>query len=140
MATHPVANQAIKDQLVQRVIDTLLGRGPAPDKRMVALVCAAYAANVLENALVGLSHSQRDACFAKVDEFLLEHSNLGDRAKNMGTTEIMAGVLVVYTKVRCWSRVKRGWRENIFSNLQFFRWTAFCNIAEHIKPATLYIN
>lgn len=99
MATHPIANQVIKEQLIQKVVDTLLGRGPAPDPRTIATVCAAYAANVLENALVGLPHAQREAAFAKVDEFLLEHSALGDKAKACGTSDIVAGVLVVYTKV-----------------------------------------
>ncbi|KAJ3199261.1 hypothetical protein HK099_003245, partial [Clydaea vesicula] len=98
MATHPVANQLVKDQLIQRVVDTLLGRGPPPDSRAIATVCAAYAANVLENALVGLSHTQREAAFTKVDELLLEHSVLGEKAKAIGTSDIMAGVLVVYTK------------------------------------------
>ncbi|KAL3894886.1 MAG: hypothetical protein SGCHY_005012, partial [Lobulomycetales sp.] len=66
MATHPVSNAAVKESLVQRVIDTLLGRGPAPDSRMIATVCAAYAANVLENALANLSHHQRESAFSKV--------------------------------------------------------------------------
>ncbi|KAJ3082699.1 hypothetical protein HK102_001504 [Quaeritorhiza haematococci] len=100
MATHPVADHTAKEQLIQRVVDTLLGRGPPPDRRTIAMVCAAYAANVLENALVGLSHSQREAAFQKVDELLQEHSTLTDKAKASGTTEIMAGVLTVYTKVR----------------------------------------
>lgn len=99
MATHPISNAAIKEQLVTRVADTLLSRGPAPDIRSVAIVCAAYAANVLENALVGLSHSQRETAFNKVEELLLEFSGLGEKAKSCGTTDIMAGVLVVYTKV-----------------------------------------
>lgn len=99
MATHPISNAAVKESLVQRVIDTLLGRGPAPEPRMIATVCAAYAANVLENALAGLSHAQRETAFAKVDELLLEHSALGEKAKVCGTSDVMAGVLVVYTKV-----------------------------------------
>ena len=75
MATHPVSNAAVKESLVQRVIDTLLGRGPAPDPRMIATVCAAYAANVLENALANLSHTQREACFAKVSPLYIVKSN-----------------------------------------------------------------
>lgn len=59
MPTHPISNAAVKEALIQKVIDTLLGRGPSPDPRMIATVCAAYAANVLENALVSLSHAQR---------------------------------------------------------------------------------
>ena len=75
MATHPVSNMNIKDDLIKRVIDVLLKcvflsssssfsfifffilniifnrRGPAPDKRMISLICSAYAANVLENGI-----------------------------------------------------------------------------------------
>jgi Golgi phosphoprotein 3 len=99
MATHPVADHTVKERLIQRVIDTLLGRGPAPDRRTIGLVCAAYAANVLENALVGLSHNQREAAFVKVDELLQEFANYTDKSKSMGNTEIMAGVLNIYSKV-----------------------------------------
>ncbi|KAJ3034287.1 hypothetical protein HK097_004560 [Rhizophlyctis rosea] len=91
MATHPVADHSIKEAIVTRVVDCLLGRGGTPDKRTVAMVCAAYAGNVLENALVGLSHGQREACFVKVDEILQEHAGLTERARQAGTTEIVAG-------------------------------------------------
>ncbi|TPX40834.1 hypothetical protein SeLEV6574_g06391 [Synchytrium endobioticum] len=102
MATHPVADHSIKEAMMARATDVLLGRGVSatqPDRRIVALVCAAYAANVLDFALVNLSTSQRDAAFAKVDEFLQEGAVLTDRAKSWGITEIMAGVLSVYTKM-----------------------------------------
>ncbi|KAJ3299398.1 hypothetical protein HK104_009099 [Borealophlyctis nickersoniae] len=99
MATHPVADPSVKESIIQRAIDCLLGRGAPADKRTIAMVCAAYAANVLENALNGLSHVQREAAFQKVDELLQEHAALTDKAKAAGTTEIMAGVLQVYTKM-----------------------------------------
>ncbi|KAJ3218965.1 hypothetical protein HDU67_003329 [Dinochytrium kinnereticum] len=99
MATHPVADLSIKEQLIQRVVDCLLNRGPPPDRRTIAMVCAAYAANVLENALVGLSHSQRETAFLRVDELLQEFAAYSEKARGMGATEIMAGVLSVYTKV-----------------------------------------
>ena len=38
------------------------------------MVCAAYAANVLENALTTLSHEARERAFAQVDEMLAEYS------------------------------------------------------------------
>jgi len=38
------------------------------------MVCAAYAANVLENALVTMSHEARERAFAQVDELLAEYS------------------------------------------------------------------
>ena len=38
------------------------------------MVCAAYAANVLENALVTMGHEARERAFAQVDELLAEYS------------------------------------------------------------------
>ena len=38
------------------------------------MVCAAYAANVLENALASLGHEARERAFAQVDELLAEYS------------------------------------------------------------------
>ncbi|KAJ3102625.1 hypothetical protein HDU97_000409 [Phlyctochytrium planicorne] len=99
MATHPVADLTAKEMLIQRVVDALLGRGSPPDRRTIAMVCAAYAANVLENALVGLSHSQREQAFQRVDELLQEIANYSEKARAMGATEIMAGVFSVYTKM-----------------------------------------
>jgi Golgi phosphoprotein 3 len=37
MATHPVADFSIKSEVINRVVDCLLGRGPAPTRR--TLVC-----------------------------------------------------------------------------------------------------
>ncbi|KAI8818434.1 Golgi phosphoprotein 3-domain-containing protein [Fimicolochytrium jonesii] len=100
MATHPVADHSVKEELIRRTVDCLLGRGPQPpDRRTVAMVCAAYAANVLENALLHLSHAQRESCFQKVDEMLQEHASLTQKAISGGTTEVMAGVFSVYTKM-----------------------------------------
>jgi Golgi phosphoprotein 3 len=89
--THPVSNPRIKEALVQRLVDALLGRGPAPSRRTIACACAAYAANVLENAFVGLSHSQRELAFQKVDDLLKEHAQYGEKARQVGTTDVMAG-------------------------------------------------
>ena len=63
------------------------------------MVCAAYAANVLENALIGLNHAQREAAFVKVDELLQEFASFSERSKSMGNNEIMAGVFGVYSKM-----------------------------------------
>ena len=38
------------------------------------MVCAAYAANVLENALSTLGHEARERAFQQVDELLQEYS------------------------------------------------------------------
>ena len=69
MATHPVVDSAAKDEIRRRVRNVLTQRTvvlPAtqylPEEmqfrytRTITLLCAAYAANVLENALSSLSH------------------------------------------------------------------------------------
>lgn len=87
MATHPVADSGAKDEIRRRVRNLLTSRTvvlPAsqflPEEmefrylRTIAMVCAAYAANVLENALSTLGHEARERAFAQVDELLAEYS------------------------------------------------------------------
>jgi Golgi phosphoprotein 3 len=95
MATHPVADGGAKEEIRRRVRNVLTQRTvvlPAsqflPDNlefrytRTIAMVCAAYAANVLENALATLGHEARERAFAQVDELLAEYSQwpFGKRA------------------------------------------------------------
>ena len=87
MATHPVADGGAKDEIRRRVRVLLTNRTVVlppsqflPEEmefrylRTVAMVCAAYAANVLENALSSLGHESRERAFAQVDELLAEYS------------------------------------------------------------------
>ncbi|KAK4613982.1 Vacuolar protein sorting-associated protein 74 [Fulvia fulva] len=95
MATHPVADGGAKDEIRRRVRNVLTQRTvvlPAsqwlPENlefrylRTIAMLCAAYAANVLENALTTLGHEARERAFAQVDELLAEYSQwpFGKRA------------------------------------------------------------
>ena len=132
--SHPVADPTIKMEIVMRVVNALLGRGPPPSRRTIALICAAYSANVIENALTAatvlggmqLTYSQKDACFAKCEEMLVEWSGVqafeqgmaqspvGEMAvgaispivgkwqaekQRLGWTDICAGVVGVYLKM-----------------------------------------
>lgn len=87
MATHPVADGGAKEEIRKRVRNLLTNRTVVlppsqflPEEmefryvRTVAMVCAAYAANVLENALTTLSHEARERAFAQTDELLAEYS------------------------------------------------------------------
>lgn len=87
MATHPVADGGAKDELRKRVRNILTNRTVVlppsqflPQEvefrylRTITMVCAAYAANVLENALATLGHEARERAFAQVDELLAEYS------------------------------------------------------------------
>ena len=95
MATHPVADGGAKDEIRRRVRTLLTQRTVIlpgsqflPEEmdfrytRTIAMVCAAYAANVLENALATLGHEARERAFAQVDELLAEYSQwpFGKRA------------------------------------------------------------
>ncbi|EGU12211.1 hypothetical protein RTG_01833 [Rhodotorula toruloides ATCC 204091] len=87
MATHPVSDPTFKDDVLRRTLSLLTSRTAAvPTSNMygeevryrtiraVSMVCAAFAANVLENALVHLSYDQRENAFAKADELLADFS------------------------------------------------------------------
>jgi golgi phosphoprotein 3 len=95
MATHPVVDAAAKDEIRKRVRNVCSNRTVVlppsqflPEElefrylRTISMVCAAYAANVLENALVTMSHETRERAFAQVDELLAEYSQwpFGKRA------------------------------------------------------------
>lgn len=87
MPTHPVADGVAKDEIRRRVRNVLTQRTvvlPAsqflPENlefryiRTIAMVCAAYAANVMENALSSLGHEARERAFEQVDKLLAEYS------------------------------------------------------------------
>ncbi|KAF9134918.1 hypothetical protein BGW39_005405 [Mortierella sp. 14UC] len=121
MATHPVTDSAVKEEVVKRACTTLISRsnGSSPSLtervspvafqqlRTVMMVCAAYAANVLENALMYLNHEMREVAYTKVDELLSDYSQYpfvspaskNDVAGNELQMEIIAAVLNVFTKM-----------------------------------------
>jgi Golgi phosphoprotein 3 len=87
MATHPVSDPSFKEDVLKRTLGLLTSRTAAVPMsemydenvryrtiRAVSMVCAAFAANVLENALVHLGYDAREAAFAKCDELLAEFS------------------------------------------------------------------
>ena len=85
----PLTPYQIKESIMSRVVALLTARTtsipPAalhssktdaniefPVARAVSLVCAAYAASVLDNALVRLGYDEREAAFNRCDELLSE--------------------------------------------------------------------
>ncbi|KAF9570067.1 hypothetical protein EC968_002283 [Mortierella alpina] len=121
MATHPVTDSAVKEEVVKRACTALITRstGSSPSLaeqnspvvyqqlRTVAMVCAAYAANVLENALMYLNHEMRERAYTKVDELLSDYSQFpfgsgASKDEIVGKDlqmEIVAAVLNVFTKM-----------------------------------------
>lgn len=111
MATHPVADGGAKDEIRRRVRNVLTNRTvvlPAsqflPEDmdfryiRTIAMVCAAYAANVLENALSTLGHEARERAFAQVDELLAEYSQWPFGKRTGGSQGIGANLGQVTTE------------------------------------------
>ena len=85
MATHPVADVRTKESIVARVVNLLTASTSsippqALDKegtqcrvmRGVCLVCASYAASVLDNAFGRLAYEDREAAFSRCDDILAE--------------------------------------------------------------------
>lgn len=108
MATHPVADGGAKEEIRRRVRALLTPRTVVlppsqflPEEmefrylRTVTMVCAAYAANVLENALSTLGHEARERAFAQVDEFLAEYSQwpFQKRASTQGIASNLGQVI-----------------------------------------------
>ncbi|KAF1356602.1 vacuolar protein sorting-associated protein 74 [Delphinella strobiligena] len=109
MATHPVADGGAKDEIRRRVRTLLTNRTVVlpptqflPEEqefrylRTITMVCAAYAANVLENALTTLGHEARERAFAQVDELLAEYSQwpFGRRTGGPGTIGANLGQVI----------------------------------------------
>ncbi|KAI9738258.1 MAG: Vacuolar protein sorting-associated protein 74 [Cirrosporium novae-zelandiae] len=99
MATHPVADSVAKDEIRRRVRNILTQRTvvlpPSPFLpeetefryiRTISMVCAAYAANVLENALSTMGHEARERAFTQVDDLLQDYSTW-PFAKRGGATQ-----------------------------------------------------
>lgn len=87
MATHPVVDSGAKEEIRRRTRNVLTQRTVVlnnsqwlPENlefrylRTIAMVCAAYAANVLENALSTLGHEAREKAFNQTDELLADYS------------------------------------------------------------------
>lgn len=112
MATHPVADGGAKEEIRRRVRNVLTQRTVVlqgsqwlPENlefryvRTVSMVCAAYAANVLENALSTLGHEARERAFTQTDELLAEYSQW-PFGRKVTSTGIGANLTQVVSEVR----------------------------------------
>ncbi|KAI5987935.1 Golgi phosphoprotein 3-domain-containing protein [Pisolithus marmoratus] len=95
MATHPVADIRSKDAIITRVVTSTIppmqGYGGA-----ICLVCAAYAASVLDNALGRLTYEDREAAFQRCDDILagvFVHQGSGWAAQPQAERESVLGLL-----------------------------------------------
>lgn len=74
MTTHPVVDTSAKERLVKRVQESLLGKWvndvSRMDKRMLALLYMAHAADVLENAISSLNDEDYDLAMRRLKVLL----------------------------------------------------------------------
>ncbi|KAK9696614.1 hypothetical protein K7432_012368 [Basidiobolus ranarum] len=129
MATHPVSDPVIKEEIVKRVCSSLLMKSdkvlvtsnldrfdenfkPVLQLRTIALICSSYAANVLENALWSMNLEEREKCFDKVEDYFRmfgvwpgngSAKSLYEACEGCGYTkgslEVVASVLDVLSKM-----------------------------------------
>lgn len=100
MATHPLNNGVVKEEVIRRTVTTCLGRGPVPTLRAIVLVTSSLTANVLENALARLPMTERDSAFNRAEELLRVYSNPVERHVSLPIpNEIIAGVLTVFSRL-----------------------------------------
>jgi Golgi phosphoprotein 3 len=101
MATHPIADTGVKEEIIKRACTMLITRVspasvdaqsdvPHAYLRTVSMICAGYAANVLENALLYLQPDLREQAFNKVDELMNDYSSW-PFASSAGKVEIPSG-------------------------------------------------
>jgi len=111
MATHPVVDSAAKDEIRRRVRQVLTQRTVVlpgsqflPDEmefryfRTLAMVCAAYAANVLENTLTTLQPEARERAYAQTDYLLKCYSRWPFAKAAEGNTGIGANLYQVISE------------------------------------------
>ena len=99
MATHPLVDHAVKEKLIDSVVDILSGKGRIPSIHKISLICAISAGNVLSNCLKDLAFQQRDTCTLKAEEIMREFSFTGDNLPPRCKNEIVAGVLNIFTRM-----------------------------------------
>jgi Golgi phosphoprotein 3 len=111
MATHPVVDSAAKEEIRRRVRNLLTSRTVVlpgtqylPEEmelryfRTLAMVCAAYAANVLENVLTTMQPEARERSYAQVDYLLKCYSRWPVAKTADGNTGIGANLYQVITE------------------------------------------
>jgi Golgi phosphoprotein 3 len=91
VATHPLSDISAKNNIVQKVAEALLSRIAPSDSRVVALICAIYAANLLDSAFAKYSNSQKENAYLKADAIMKEYCVSNEGARSIGVTEVMTG-------------------------------------------------
>jgi len=100
MTTHPLSDATIKQRLIRKVQDSVLSRWVNDpqrfDRRTLALLYLAHAADVLENAFAPLSDEDYEIAMKRVR--LLLELNADQESARDGTADLMWAVFVALSK------------------------------------------
>lgn len=134
MTTHPIANSVVKDDIRNRLIIMLTAPTivlPSsvffPETismkhlRVISLVCAAYAANVLENVFSTSEYDVRERAFNRVDEFFRDFSQWPFTVKHTSNINCVDSNLAdIIAEEACGGKDKELQLEVIAAVLQIF--------------------
>jgi len=100
MTTHPLSDTTVKQRLIRKVQDSVLSRWVNDpqrfDRRTLALLYLAHAADVLENAFAPLSDEDYEIAMKRVR--LLLELNADQESARDGTADLMWAVFVALSK------------------------------------------
>lgn len=110
IAIHPLNDNLTKRSLCNRLINTLLLPSDSAAWKQVSLktiilICAASAGNVLENALLSLTFSERQQCLKTALDLTYEFSTWDDKItgpqkiKNIELNEVICAIIQVFSKM-----------------------------------------
>jgi golgi phosphoprotein 3 len=97
MPTHPLANSGIKKDLIQALISYLMQPPLASqmDLRMLSLIVAAYAANVLDTILaMHLGYKEREAALSRAESWMNQYAK-----EDVVGNDILAGVFAIFSRM-----------------------------------------
>lgn len=100
MTTHPVNDTAIKQRVVKKVQESVLGKWvndpQRMDKRALSLIYLAHSSDVLENAFAPLNDEDYDLATKRVRELLDLDPEI--EAQKESTNEVMWSVIASFIK------------------------------------------
>ena len=100
MTTHPVNDTTIKQRVVRKVQESVLGKWVNDphrmDKRVLALIYLAHSSDVLENAFAPLNDEDYDLATKRVRELLDLDPEL--EAQKANANEVMWSVIASFIK------------------------------------------
>ena len=100
MTTHPLVDATMKQRVIRRVQDAVLGKWvndtTRMDKRLLSLIFLAHSSDVLENAFAPLSDDDYELAMKRVRELLEVDPEI--EAQKSNANEVMWAVVAAFIK------------------------------------------